>query len=1089
MPSKITLTRITDGDHATAMNANMDILETEFCNVLSLDGSAPNALTAPLDMNSEFIINMPAGVAPTHPLQKQQIEGLIDAAAGIGGNLNDLLDVNVPSPADGQALVYDNATSMWIAGQSGPTGTVDLAVLRYDLAGGNFVEVPEVRIQSGGTIEIDHEGIIQALDSVGTARAALTTDERQPAPPGSTGGTPPAPDPNIGSVSLLMTGETSDIGLAGGSSSFGPLVPEIGPSFEWERYAGSTTATDGGVVNDITLPAGSSRVIYGLEESGIPNAGWDQVSATNIANFGSSDFTVECDFYFGPNSSGNGTLIGKWLFGQRCWTIALDASNRVSISISAFGSDNIALHQQEGLAGGSAAIPSGQWVRLAFQRSGNDYTLWLDGDRSQDGVITNSTTLFNSTSEVHFCGADQPETGTGNQEIYMTNIRITEGVARYTSGAATITQDTAPFAGSETVEALVIGDDTENTTTILENVVNPIFKENVVIRDTIQGSGNPTSSNAFQGKVIYRNKDSTTLLGSVGFDGSDSSLDIRNLVRSGNVVLCATDASNNLRCGVNVNADLTTNLNHPITNEVVLQTIAASAGGVEVVNNLTGSGAERVLTESDLGGAGGGTTDGAILVYDTGTGTWIENPAIIFDQSDTDVVCTIDGSQLDGSGDDIFQINNMQPAGTVMDITPSGNSSYRLWIARDQTGSNWFSLEHQYGLSTPNHELILESSEGSVFFEAENEGNFHLGGGESNAPIHIFTTTADNQVRIDQTATLMLEDRAAASTDQVGHGQLYVLNDGFLYYKYNGVAAVRLDTSGVTFPLDLADNEQIRFGTGNDVTMEYTGTNFELNNTDVGAIQFIGSPVHVRGGEVFAIFDSTNNDNVNFAHDGTDLQVGATGTGAIIIDGVNLRLEDGDELQFGNTNDAAMEWDNGSSTLQTLVAGTGDWEVLLNTTETAILAEANEAVTLYYDGVSCLRTRVDASTNLTRGQVKHSDGNFYDVGLAKMVILEQDANLTLGNAQNQKLIHKDSGGAVTYTVTNDSNIQTGTVWTVVNEDTENLTIAEDTGVTLRHFDGSTSGGATGNRTLASGGVCTIVKYLNTEYFIWGTGLS
>ena len=84
---------------------------------------------------------------------------------------------------------------------------------------------------------------------------------------------------------------------------------------------------------------------------------------------------------------------------------------------------------------------------------------------------------------------------------------------------------------------------------------------------------------------------------------------------------------------------------------------------------------------------------------------------------------------------------------------------------------------------------------------------------------------------------------------------------------------------------------------------------------------------------------------------------------------------------------------------------------------------------------------------------------------------------------------KTAGGAITITLPNDSNIPSGSTIMVANEDTENISINAGGGVTLRWFDGSTSGGATGNRTLASGGVVTIRKSNNTEYYIWGNGLS
>jgi hypothetical protein len=51
-------------------------------------------------------------------------------------NLNDIQDVNAPSPSDGQLLKYDSATSKWIAGSSGSDTTELQTFVDGDLVGG-----------------------------------------------------------------------------------------------------------------------------------------------------------------------------------------------------------------------------------------------------------------------------------------------------------------------------------------------------------------------------------------------------------------------------------------------------------------------------------------------------------------------------------------------------------------------------------------------------------------------------------------------------------------------------------------------------------------------------------------------------------------------------------------------------------------------------------------------------------------------------------------------------------------------------------------------------------------------------------------
>ena len=76
--AKLVLNDITDGDHATAMNSNMDAIEIAIDNTLSLDGTTPNSMTANLDMNSNKVINLPEAVGDTEAVQYRQLQTLLN---------------------------------------------------------------------------------------------------------------------------------------------------------------------------------------------------------------------------------------------------------------------------------------------------------------------------------------------------------------------------------------------------------------------------------------------------------------------------------------------------------------------------------------------------------------------------------------------------------------------------------------------------------------------------------------------------------------------------------------------------------------------------------------------------------------------------------------------------------------------------------------------------------------------------------------------------------------------------------------------------------------------------------------------------
>lgn len=202
---------------------------------------------------------------------------------------------------------------------------------------------------------------------------------------------------------------------------------------------------------------------------------------------------------------------------------------------------------------------------------------------------------------------------------------------------------------------------------------------------------------------------------------------------------------------------------------------------------------------------------------------------------------------------------------------------------------------------------------------------------------------------------------------------------------------------------------------------------------------------------------------------------------------IQMQIEDavGNARQIFNADPDGVTILRGDTDVEIRVAMTGT-----TASELAIDCTANGAVTLYYNNGASLQTRVDNATMTTAAQVKHADGSFYDIGLTRMPITELDVNSDLNIDNQHKFIHKDAGGAVTFELQNDSNIPTGCMWMISNEDVEDITIDATTNTcTLRWFDGGGVTPPTGNRTLAEAGVCTIIKYGVAEYFIWGIGLS
>ena len=63
-----------------ALNANFDAIETALENTLSRDGSIPNTMDAPLDMDSNRIINLTDGINNQDAVTLKQVNGLVQSA-------------------------------------------------------------------------------------------------------------------------------------------------------------------------------------------------------------------------------------------------------------------------------------------------------------------------------------------------------------------------------------------------------------------------------------------------------------------------------------------------------------------------------------------------------------------------------------------------------------------------------------------------------------------------------------------------------------------------------------------------------------------------------------------------------------------------------------------------------------------------------------------------------------------------------------------------------------------------------------------------------------------------------------------------
>lgn len=231
----------------------------------------------------------------------------------------------------------------------------------------------------------------------------------------------------------------------GGGGGSDPYWANVVSLLHFNGTDGSTTFTD---------ETGKTWTAYGDAQidtaqskfggaSGLFDGSSDRVETGDHSdfNFGSGDFTVECWF----RESGAGAI--RQIVGQHTTQSTTNSSFLIL-------SDNRQLGVGVGLGGSFTSIinTDGQhsldtWIHVAMVRDGTTLRLFVDG--SQKNSTNISTTAVNDSTRPVTIGVvmanSGPDPGNYYYNGYVDELRITKGVARYTSN---FTPPSAPFPDS-----------------------------------------------------------------------------------------------------------------------------------------------------------------------------------------------------------------------------------------------------------------------------------------------------------------------------------------------------------------------------------------------------------------------------------------------------------------------------------------------------------------------------------------------------------------------------------------------------------------------------------------------------------------
>jgi hypothetical protein len=244
-----------------------------------------------------------------------------------------------------------------------------------------------------------------------------------------------------GEVTGVVVTRTDAIGVQYSSNAFGFAVQPSDAAFAsvallmpFNGANGSTSFIDASSSGRVLVPSSGSPVIstaqsrwggsslyLGSSDDGI----WTD-SYTGV-QFGTADFTVELWAYLTAGPGGDFLLVScRNPSGSGRWALNIQSSRNFSLLIDGSNYAN------------SSAVPLNEWMHLAVTRQGNTVRSFVNGTLSTT-VSTFTGSISDTTSPLRI--GNEP-TFSGFAPIYIDDVRVTKGLARYT---ANFTPPTGPF--------------------------------------------------------------------------------------------------------------------------------------------------------------------------------------------------------------------------------------------------------------------------------------------------------------------------------------------------------------------------------------------------------------------------------------------------------------------------------------------------------------------------------------------------------------------------------------------------------------------------------------------------------------------
>jgi len=220
----------------------------------------------------------------------------------------------------------------------------------------------------------------------------------------------------------------------GGAGERDPNFANVELLLHGDGTSGSTTITDSSSNSVSMTVSGNTQIDTAVKKFGTGSIEFDgtgdYLTAPDDAawDLGSSDFTIETWVY--PTASpAQPIIIGQWT-SSYAWVLLLsNDGNRYLRGLLYNGLFNDYVS--------TSALSLNSWNHCAFVRESNTVSLYLNGTSVYSTTFTGSVSTSTSALSI---GANS--VGGSPFQGYLDDVRVTKGVARYTSN---FTVPTAPF--------------------------------------------------------------------------------------------------------------------------------------------------------------------------------------------------------------------------------------------------------------------------------------------------------------------------------------------------------------------------------------------------------------------------------------------------------------------------------------------------------------------------------------------------------------------------------------------------------------------------------------------------------------------